>query len=105
MALRVKNLPANAGEIRDADLIPGLGRSPGGGHDNPLWYSCLENPKDGGAWQVTVLLGDFHYSIFQINSSFCIIHSPIHCLFIGFPSVSTVKNPLANAGDADLIPG
>ena len=39
----VKNLPANAGEIRDASLIPGLGRCPGGGHGNPLQYSCLEN--------------------------------------------------------------
>ena len=39
-----KNLPANAGEERDVGLIPGLGRSPGGGHGNPLQYSCLENP-------------------------------------------------------------
>ena len=40
----VKDLPVSAGDTRDADLIPGLGRSPGGGHDNPLQYSCLENP-------------------------------------------------------------
>ena len=40
----VKNPPANARDIRDAGLIPGLGRSPGGGHGNPLQYSCLENP-------------------------------------------------------------
>ena len=40
----VKNLLANAGDIRDAGLIPGLGRSPGGGHGNPFQYSCLENP-------------------------------------------------------------
>ena len=44
VALVVKNLPANAGDIRDASLIPGLGRSPGGGYGNPLQYSCLENP-------------------------------------------------------------
>ena len=44
MALVVKNLPANAGDIRDLDLIPGSGRSPGGGHGNPSQYSCLENP-------------------------------------------------------------
>ena len=50
----VKNLPANAGDIRDAGLIPGLSRSSGGGHGNPLQYSCLENPKDGGAWQATI---------------------------------------------------
>ena len=40
----VKNLPANAGDIRGEGSIPGLGRSPGGGHGNPLCYSCLENP-------------------------------------------------------------
>ena len=42
----VKNAPANAGDARDMGLIPGLGGSPGGGHDNPLQYSCLENPMD-----------------------------------------------------------
>ena len=46
----VKNPPANAGDIRDMDSIPGLGTSPGGGHGNPLQYSCLENPMDRGAW-------------------------------------------------------
>ena len=45
----VKNPPANAGDIRDADLILGSGRSLGGRHGNPLQYSCLENPIDGGA--------------------------------------------------------
>ena len=49
-----KNLPANAGDTRDSGLIPGSGRSPGGGHGNPLQYSCLENPVDRGAWQATV---------------------------------------------------
>ena len=52
--LEVKNLLANAGDIRDTGLIPELGRSPGGGHGNPLQYSCLENPMDRGAWQATV---------------------------------------------------
>ena len=50
VALVIKNLPASAGDIRDAGLIPGLGRSLGGGHGNPLQYSCLENPMYGGAW-------------------------------------------------------
>ena len=54
MALVVKNLPANAGEIRDMGSIPGLGRSPGGGHGHPLQYSCLENPMDRGARRSTV---------------------------------------------------
>ena len=46
----VKNPPANAGDIRGARLIPGLGRSPGEGNGNPLQYSCLVNPMDGEAW-------------------------------------------------------
>ena len=50
----VKNLPANAGEVRDVGLIPGLGRSPGGGNGNPLQYSCLEDPMDRGDWRATV---------------------------------------------------
>ena len=54
MALAVKNLPTNAGDVTDVDLIPGLGRSPGGGHGHPLQYSCLENPVGRGAWQATV---------------------------------------------------
>ena len=49
----VKNPPANAGDIRDMGSIPGLGRFPGGRHDNPLQYSCLENPMDREAWQAT----------------------------------------------------
>ena len=51
MAQMVKDLPANAG---DSGSIPGWGRSPGEGNGKPLQYSCLENPMDRGAWQVTV---------------------------------------------------
>ena len=54
MILMVKNLPANAEDIRNMGSTPGLGRSSGGGHGNPLWYSCLENPMNRGAWRVTV---------------------------------------------------
>ena len=54
MVLVLKNLPANAGDTGDTDSIPGSGKSPGGGHGNPLQYSCLENPMDRGAWQATV---------------------------------------------------
>ena len=50
----VKNPAANAGDIRDMGLIPGSGRSPEGGHGNPLQYSSLENPMDRGAWQARV---------------------------------------------------
>ena len=54
VASMVKNPPANVGDTRGKDLIPGLGRSPGGGNGNPLQYSCLENSVDRGAWQATV---------------------------------------------------
>ena len=50
----VKNPPANTGDIRDAGSIPGLGRSPGREHGNPLQYSCLENRMDRGAWRTRV---------------------------------------------------
>ena len=50
----VKNWPANAGDIRDSDSIPGSGRSPGAGNGNPLQCSCLDNPRDGGAWWTAV---------------------------------------------------
>ena len=50
----VKNPPANVGDARDVGSIPGLGRSPGGGHGNPLECSCLEKPMDRGPWWATV---------------------------------------------------
>ena len=50
----VKNLPANAGDIRDVGSIPGLGRSPGGEHGSPLQYFGLKNSMDRGAWWATV---------------------------------------------------
>ena len=50
----VKNLPANAGDLRDVGPIPGLGRSPGEENGNPHQYSCIENPMDRGAWWATV---------------------------------------------------
>ena len=54
VVLMVKNSPASAEDVRDTGLIPGSGRSPGGGHGNPLQYSCLENPTDREAWWATV---------------------------------------------------
>ena len=54
LLLVVKNLPATAGDIKDACLNPGLERSPGGGHGNPLQYSYLKNSMDRGAWWATV---------------------------------------------------
>ena len=54
VVLVLKNTDANAGDIRDSDSIPGLGRYPGRGNGNPLQYSCLENPMDRGDWRATV---------------------------------------------------
>ena len=50
----VKTLSANAGDVGDVSLIPGLGKSPGEGNGNPLEYVCLENPIDRGDWRATV---------------------------------------------------
>ena len=54
VVLVAKNPPASAGNLRDVDSIPGLGRFPRGEHSNPLQYSCMENPMDSGAWQATI---------------------------------------------------
>ena len=54
VALVVKNPPTNSGDTGNVGLIPGWRRSPGGGHGNPLWYSCLENPLDRGVWWAAV---------------------------------------------------
>ena len=50
----LENLPATAGDVRDAGSVPGVGRFTGGGHGTPLWCSCLENPMDRGAWRAAV---------------------------------------------------
>ena len=85
VALVVKNPSTNAEDGRDASSIPGLGRAPGGGHGNPLKYSCLDNPMDSGAWWATVhrvaesrtqrkwlstLHGDISFCFSSISSSY-----------------------------------
>ena len=74
----VKNLPANAGDKRDVGLIPGLGRSPGGGNGNPLQYSHLENLMDRGAWQATV------HGVTKSQTQLSDFHSPS---YNGFPGL------------------
>ena len=54
VVLVIKNVPASAGDLRDKGLIPGLGRSPGGGHGNPLQYGCVQNAMDRGTWWAVV---------------------------------------------------
>ena len=61
----VMNLPANAGDIRDASSIPGSGRAPGGGHGNSLQYSRFKNPTDRGALRATV-----HSTAFKIDINY-----------------------------------
>ena len=94
----VKNLPANAEDIRDAGSIPGSGRTPGGGHSNPLYYSCLENSMDRRAWRATVL------RILQSDRTEATQHSTQHetnrkiylnntALILGFSGSARGKEP------------
>ena len=70
----VKKQPANAGDTRDVGSIPGLGRSPGGGHGNPLQGSCLESPMDRGAWLAAV------HSV-----NLCLLHWQMDSLLLSHP--------------------
>ena len=72
VALVVKNMLANAGDKRDVGLILGLGRSPGGGHGNPLQYSCLENLLDRGAWWAIVHGGRTESDMTEATSHTCV---------------------------------
>ena len=69
VALVVKDTPANSGDIREAASIPGLRRSPGGRHGNPLQYSCLENPMDREAWWTMVYRVAKNWT--QLSMSMC----------------------------------
>ena len=98
----------SACNARDPGLIPGWGRSPGVGYDNPLQYSCLEKPMHRGSCQATV------YGVTKSRtrlSNFTLTfprsrHIGNHPVLLqGFPGGSVVKNPPASGGDAGLIPG
>ena len=102
MASVVKNLPANAGDVREAGLIPGSGRSLGGGHGNPFQYSCLENPMGRGAWWATVygvtksqtqLSAHTHTHTHSVNSRFF----PRKLLKNCFPSKSRINKKQGRA--------
>ena len=80
----VKNLPINAGDIRDTGSIPGSGRSPGGERGNPLRYSCLGNPMDKGTWWATVQFS----SVTQLCLTLC---DPMDCSTPGFPVHQLLK--------------
>ena len=68
-----KESACNAGNIGDTDSIPGLGRSPGGGHSNPPHYSCLENPMDRGTWQATIR------RVEKSQARLKQLSTPVHC--------------------------
>ena len=83
----VKNLPTNAGGIRDKGLIPRLGRFPGERNGKPLQYSYLENPMNRGAWQATVhkdTMSQTRIKQLSTHSMICIISTPISLLFRAF---------------------
>ena len=65
----VKNPPANAGDIRDRESIPGLGRSPEEGHGNPLQFSYLENPMDRGTWGLQSIGSQGSDTIYQLTTT------------------------------------
>ena len=94
----VKNLPANAGALRDAGSVLGLGRSPGGGPGSPLQYSCLENPMDRGAWRGTLHRVTKSPTWLKQLSR----HPP--CTRASLHS-SVGKESACSAGDLTLIPG
>ena len=73
----VKNLLTSAGDARDLDSIPGLGRSPGGRNGNPVQYSCLENPMGREAWWATV-----HWGHKESDTTEC-VHTHTHCMAQG----------------------
>ena len=128
----VKNLPANAGDTRDARLIPGLSRFPGGGNGSPLQDSCWDNPTDRGAWWATIhgvtksqtWLNTIEQNVeYDLNSTrkwkkYCTnyrslnnnqqdqeIYKYIPPWYMDFPGGSDRKASAYNAGDLGLIPG
>ena len=82
MALVVKNQPANAGDIRDVSSILGSGRSPGGGHDNPLQYSCPENLMNRGTWRAIQSRGSQRVRHHWSNLAHSAAHALSHLLML-----------------------
>ena len=102
----VKNLPVDAGEVGS---IPGSGRSPGGGHGNPIQYSCMENSKDRGGWQATIHgvagsrkpLGD----LTTINYSHHAVHYIPAAAATSLQSSPTLCDPIDSSPQGSPVPG
>ena len=90
MAPVVKNLPANAGDVRDTGSMPGSGRSPGGGEGNSFQSSCLESPMDRGAWTVWATVHRATKSRIQLSSLAC-THAYIYIHTLVPPICATEK--------------
>ena len=84
LVLVLKNPLAKAEDVRDSGSIPGSGRSPAGGHGNPLPYSCLQNPMDGVAWQATVHRNAESDTTEEISNSTCIYLQAMYTNLIQF---------------------
>ena len=98
MVLVVRNLPANAGDVRDVGSILGSGRSPREEHGNPLQYSCLDNPMDRGAWRAPWGCKE--------SDTEATSHTHTHILSLSLPSDdSDGKESVCNVGDLSLICG
>ena len=100
----VKNLPTSAGDIGDSSLIPGLGRSPGGGNGNPLQYSCLEKSMDRGAWWAATYGVTKSWTWLNMYRH---THSVFSLGIITYPSNFTLKNASslkASPGTITFIP-
>ena len=87
VALAVKQLPANAGDVRNAGLIPGSGRSSGGGHGKPLQYSYLESPMEREDWQAIIhRVSKSCTRLKQLSMHACastyVFYTPLHHLYI-----------------------
>ena len=103
MAQTVKNLPASAGDIGAMGLNPGSGSSPGGENGNPLQYSCLENPRDGGAWWASVhgvaesqtALRTAHGCSHAYHPERRLIHSSSQCTCTVFAGLQVTKPEIA----------
>ena len=111
LVLVVKYWPANTGDVRVADWIPGLGRSPGGGHGKQFQYSCLENPTDREIGQTIVHGCAKSWNLVKLLSTHDTVPNFIgivlfqSCKWPDFFNTTVGKEFPCNAGDLGFIPG